>query len=131
MKRYSRLDALRKAGGSYELDEVEYETAVDVLHQGVLEFCGCGAPRDNLAWIADGLRIVLDYGSPALPYEQWKKKALDWAGNEDSLQFFFYWADSMGLTEHGGCIPGWLDAPGKGLLADIEQALKETADDKD
>lgn len=48
----------------------------------------------------------------------------DHFGNEASAQFFFYWADRAGLTEHGTAIPGWLTEKGETVLAELEEILK-------
>ena len=48
-------------------------------------------------------------------------------GNEASMMFFYYWADSKDLTEHGSGLSGggWLTELGKEVLEDLNEILGE------
>jgi len=58
-------------------------------------------------------------------YKQWRKEGLKLFGNEKAMFFFYYWCDVLKLTEHGGCIPGWLSEKGKNTLSDLEDLFGE------
>mgnify|MGYP000638547994 CR=1 FL=1 len=91
-------------------DECTYESLADFIQTGILGFCGCGCEEMNLAYIRDMLTSIDDDS-------HWKRE------RAAEVQFFFYWADKEGLTEHGVGIPGWLDERGRTLLDLLNAAL--------
>ena len=111
--------------GWFKFDDTDFQTLEDLIQTGILGFCGCGAPDENLEYIRRGLELI------AVPYPEGN----DWAawnatrkasvqeifGNDRSAYFFYYWCDKHRLTEHGGSVPGWLDEKGKKLLGLLNQ----------
>jgi hypothetical protein len=115
-----------KASDTYEVDGVSYETEEDFIQTGILGFCGCGRPEENLLYILGGLEVINDKGPiDPLAWDAWwelhKERVRTHFGNEDAAYFFYYWADKNRLTEHGGSVPGWLDEKGSRLLALLRQ----------
>lgn len=117
-------------------DGCHYCTPQEVLHSAILGFCGCGAPQMSLSFIRDGLTHIeqrckwpdrADFASPE-DYEAASKafwqaiQAEERAvfGSEGGAWFFYYWADTKDLTEHGGSAPGWLSQRGKDFLEELK-----------
>ena len=100
----------------YQTDDgVCYPDICDIIHTGILDFCGCGDPKRNLEYILEGLEYI-----------DRKIEFIDIFGNDRSRAFFFYWADKEGLTEHGGTVDSsWLTIEGENLMGDIK-ILKES-----
>lgn len=151
----TKLKELRSVGAKFDPEHGGWwytgeevalgQTAVDAL-QGAFGFCGCGCAEDNLRFIADGLLHVKarnEAGEVASKRERerraapddWSKHCAEWRGKESSLfgsdriaYFFYYWADSENLLEHGvGIGASSLTDKGKQLIEDIEAALAEAA----
>ena len=122
-----------KGKGYITEDGCYYETLADCIQIGLLDFCGCGDPDENLRYIQAGLQHILNRGEAidrCSSYEDVREacRELDKAGkelfgNDDAECFFYYWADSNGLTDHGTSIPGWITQEGEELLVMIENAL--------
>lgn len=96
----------------------DVETSIQV---GLLGFCSCGRPEENLLYIHKGLNLIIEVGPYGRDeYEKWYADHLDRVikhfGSLDSAYFFYYWADKEGFTEHGGSVPGWLTDKGRDLL---------------
>lgn len=117
--------------GCYNFEGSPYESIVEYIQTGILDFCGCGSPEENLRFIRDGLSYINHKGQPIPAWDApehrryWDKYHEDGKllfGNDRSQQFFAYWLDAEGLTEHGGSIPGWLTAEGKTLLELLNKA---------
>ena len=91
-----------------------------------LGFCTCGDPEGCLEYIKKGLDII-DEDRGDETWEQWwpkhKARRIAHHGNEAAAQFFHYWADAMEITEHGGCIPGWLTNKGAYIQRTIGRVL--------
>ncbi len=109
-------------------DNDDTDTEIDELY-GRLGFCGCGQPENALRYVLAGLKVVGMRGPTDMTaHSNWfqevkyptQKAQFVSAGAE---YFFYYWASSKGLTEHGGSVPGWLTPDGEQLIKDIEQAL--------
>jgi hypothetical protein len=90
---------------SPDLGGCDYETAGALLQSGIFGFCMCGSPDENLLYIAGGLEIISEW-TGLITFDEWEKKLLSHFGNRGAADFFFYWADKEGYSEHGGCIPG-------------------------
>jgi len=108
-------------------------------YQGhVLDFCCCGLPEDNLKYIHDGLELIAarfaivtaqslmetPFGKYNKQMNAWRADVIKFFGSEQSKDFFFYWADREGFTEHGHGMPGWLTDKGKIAVADIAAILE-------
>ena len=113
------IDRFKNGESGTYIDDTgcHYENAEDFYQTSVFGFCGCGRPEDNLQFILDGLKHILS--SDREDYDTWLQDGLRIFGNEESRQFFFYWADKQGLTEHGGAIPGWLTEEGEAVMSDL------------
>lgn len=82
-----------------------------------LGFCWCGSPGDVLTLIRDSLKA---------------KTADDWWKHGDTSPAGYlleYTMDRVGLTEHGGSVPGWLTDKGREILALLESVDIETVMD--
>lgn len=107
-------------------DLINKDDAVEVVQEYLLGFCGCGCPEENLKLIRNFLRHMkkrddvfnddVDY-----TYEMWEADGVVFMGADDMKYFIYYWLDKEGFTEHGGSVPGWLDAKGLDLLEILEQ----------
>ena len=118
------IDKFERPDGGYAGDDgCDYETAEDLLQCGLLGFCGCGDPVGNLLFVKSGLAHINKRQPHGMDFSRWYKARIaegrEIFGNEQSRYFFFYWCDKEGLTEHGGCVPGWLTNKGKELLEDL------------
>ncbi len=103
-------------------DGIEYDTLPQYLQSGVLEFCGCGRPGNNLNYIRKGLAILRDfYDTESINYDEFKKLVDDLYHDSDNAYFFWYWCDKEGYTEHGSSLPGWLTDEGQKLLSQLEE----------
>lgn len=92
----------KEEGPGWMIDDLWFESIDSAIHH-MFNFCGCGAPNDNIRYIKNGLQSVKAQKSG---YE-----------NEHTL-FLRYWMDSQGLTEHGGSVGhGWLTDDGDRLLS--------------
>ena len=105
----------------------EYASHADCLQIGLFDCCGCGMPEENLEYILGGLELIADRGpelhGPSADQEAWDKwwaQHRDWVvqhhGSMKAAYFFYYWADNLNLTEHGGSVPGWLTEKGNIVL---------------
>tara|TARA_R110000868_G_scaffold148418_4_gene370369 strand:+ start:41 stop:418 length:378 start_codon:yes stop_codon:yes gene_type:complete len=115
------------ADGLYAMGDDSYEYAEDLIHTGILGFCGCGCKDKSLAYIRAGLAFI-DAGFRAeMPYEDFRALELATFKTDGAAYFFYYWADAEELTEHGGSVPGWLTGKGRDVLhlLDEEAALEE------
>lgn len=97
-----------------------WSDAVAYLQGGVLGFCTCGAPEDNLLYVMGGLEVLSEDADMA-DFDAWwpahMGRVVEHFGSEQAANFFAYWAnDVAGLMEHGGSIPGWLTPKGHDVL---------------
>lgn len=115
-------------------DDCCYDGPDDLLQTGFLDFCGCGDPEANLEYVRAGLRLIgaisdAEFGEPT---DRLKGELVAHCGNEASVAFFRYWADSKGFTEHGASIGyGWLTAEGRQLLALLDEFAAMSPDDQE
>jgi hypothetical protein len=104
----------------YEVDNI-----VDFVQCGLLDYCLCGNPEDNLAYVLGGLELIHSSCPEGVNFKVWfsehQKKVLAHFGTHDSAMFFYYWADKEGWTEHGGSVPGWLTEDGLDLLLGLRE----------
>ena len=129
------IDKYKQPDGWYKYEECDYEHPWEVIHIGMWGFCGCANPEVNIQHVRDGLNHVDRMKrelwespewntSPRKLIDKWHDDGSDIFGNDESEQFFYYWCDKMGYTEHGGCIPGWLTAEGLELLDDLNEIIE-------
>ena len=110
--------------GGYMLNDGHYGNATDLLHTGILGFCGCGHPDDNLDLILEYLDAIT-YKPDGVEVHKLSKPFYDAfclvrefklaaaAGSKRSQDFIGYVLDVLKLTEHGGSISGaWLTDKG-------------------
>lgn len=128
----SRLAALVAVDGYFVWEGCHYETLADIVGSGMLGFCGCGAPEENLRYVLGGLALMNEerpgWPSNSMPefhkwYERHKARCLAHFGSERAEYFFYYWCDEKKFSEHGGSVPGWLTDSGLQLLADLRLAM--------
>ena len=90
--------------GCYQDKDGCYHDTIGTLIQcGVLGFCGCGRPEDNLALLLTRMEAIADETDGRFQ-----------CGPE--MHFIDYTLDKLGFLEHGGSLPGWLSESGKELL---------------
>ena len=110
-------------------DGITYNTLTDLLQCGVLQFCGCGSPQENLRWILNGLSCIDNQWKDKRPYDQQlpdiQEKTTTVFGNQWAQNFFFYWCDKEEYTKHGVSIPGQLTKKGQILLNALQIACSE------
>ncbi len=108
-------------------DQCEYESddKLGFIQCGVLEFCLCGRPEDNIAYVLGGLELIHSSCPEGMNFEVWfsdhQKTELAHFGTRESAMFFYYWADKEGWAEHGGSVPGWLTDDGLDLLSGLRE----------
>lgn len=118
-----KLDDFKQADGGFKFNDIDCENAEDLLHVGLLGFCGCGQSQENLLYILGGLELINDNCPVRVNddnFEKWHKekdiRVVAHFGNINAAYFFYYWTDKKDLTEHGGSVPGWLTDKGKEML---------------
>jgi hypothetical protein len=105
----------------------QFETAEALIAEGLFEWCGCGQPWAALDYVRlrlediaeEGPEHVRELNSPEW-HAFWEKrserrtKLFPLPGSD---YFFWYWADDLGLTEHGGGVGGaWMTDYGREVL---------------
>lgn len=112
--------------GGYTFEECYFNDAKDLIQTGVLGFCGCGNLEENLLFVRDALALIETRRKIApSSYADVVAKEIELFGNKRSRDFVYYSLDKLGLTEHGGAIPGWLTEKGKQLLDDLNRLSPE------
>jgi len=98
------------------------EDVVSGVHDQIiteLGFCGCGRPEDALRFLRD---LLAEIGREGDAENRWKRIS-DAAGGQQKPgmdYFVFYQLDHLGLTDHGGSVPGWLSDRGEAWLAFLQ-----------
>jgi len=108
-------------------------TLEEIYQTEILNFCGCGMPDENLKFIKDVLELIEYRRSHDEEKETWdefwdkyKIKELELYSDNEGLRYFIWYVfDSMGITDHGGSVPGWLTPLGKNLLHDLKLILED------
>ena len=121
------IDRFKTETGEY-VDErgCPFDSATDFL-RAACDFCGCGDPEAALAFVRDGLYLISLRSTTKYP--EYKVLEKNIFGTTGIACFFYYWADCQKLTNHGSCVPDWLEKKGKELLEDlIELGLREGND---
>jgi hypothetical protein len=115
------FDRFKNPSGDGYIDDngAHHETADMVIQTGMLGFCGCGSPDENVSLLGKVLRLI--NSRQELTYDEWIIKVREVLPNGDIEYFMWYWLDKEEYTEHGGSVPGWLTPKGEQLLSDIEQ----------
>ena len=115
-----KLADYAKDGGYEDSDGCWHEDVESFLQSGILGFCGCGMPEDNLLYVLRGLELI-DEKRPDVGGNAWyvghRARLTEHFKTSGAEYFFFYWCDKQGFTEHGGSVPGWLTPDGDTLLA--------------
>ena len=114
------LEPFASKDGEYVYEGCNYQSAEELIQCGMLGFCGCGIPDENLRYVLGGLELINETPQGGRDFSAWladnKRRALDHFGGERARYFFYYWADKEELAEHGGSVPGWLTEKGERLL---------------
>ena len=119
----------RKFNGGYMYGLVEYMNLTDLIQNGILKFCNCGNADKNLLYILGGLELINEKGieryneeTPSEWYDKHQESVVKHFGSLEAALFFYYWTETLELTEHGGSVySSWLDDKGEELL----ELLKE------
>jgi len=119
-----KLEDAKLPDGWFILDGCHHETAESLIQTGIMGFCGCGDPEGNLEYVRRGLEHIESKDQPdsndRAAWDVWwrghQNDEISIFGNSQSAYFFYYWADNLKLTEHGGSVPGWLTEKGNIVL---------------
>lgn len=129
-----RFEDFKKDNGFEDADGCWHDDADSLLQTGILKFCACGCPEDNLDYILGGLELIAekvpegDRAAFVAWWEQHQTRVRTHFGSDGAAYFFYYWADKEGFTEHGGSVPGWLTDKGTDLLLMLRGAKDERTD---
>ncbi len=119
------IDKFKNEDGCYVDQEngLEYETAVEFILESpaLFNFCGCGSPEDALEFLRQSLAHVKMRSDEAITFEAITQDELSVFGSQGCAYFMYYVLDKAGLTDHGGCVPGWITKEGEELLEDLEE----------
>lgn len=128
------IDKFKTEDGVYVDEEngVEFDTAGEFILEwiGLFGFCGCGFPEDALEFLRQALAHVKMRADENVTFEAVKQDELSVFGSQGCAYFMYYVLDKAELTEHGGCVPGWLTKEGKELLEDLEELKAAKESDK-
>lgn len=112
---------------------------LDFLHKKA-GFCGCGQPNEAFEMLRDTLVLINElkvvvWSSPdrSLARNDWNRRFSELIGSKDRTGlacWWLYWIDHIGLTEHGGSVPGWLTPLGEKVM-EAMIAVGETDEDVD
>jgi len=107
---YTKLD------NGYEYEDMHYDGLQDLIQNGILKFCNCGNPHLNLLYILGGFELIYEKGNERYN-EKYQERVVKHFGSLEAALFFYYWTETLELTEHGGSVYGsWLDDKGEALL---------------
>ena len=118
--------------GMYKHDGIDHKDVESLLQSGILGFCMCGTPDDNLVYVREGLRLLGEMGPEnengllAPNWHEWfegyEARKLKHFGSKEANHFFCYWADKEGLTEHGSSVLSpWLTDMGQDILDMLDE----------
>lgn len=116
--------------GPEYMDEegISYDGAEQFLQVKFLNHCACGRPFENIKYVGKVLRHIHNLKElvweKKTSYEDWEKEGEE-IGSSDALYFAYYCLDELGLTEHGGSVPGWLTQKGIEFMEDAEELTEE------
>lgn len=106
--------------GGYIHEGCTSDSAEELIAVGLFKWCGCGQPWTSLAYALAALQNIADLKDrlweKQITWEQWNANEMALHGDSGRAYFFYYWADGLGLTEHGGSVPGWLTDYGREVL---------------
>ena len=118
-----------KSGDGYSYKDCWHDDAESLIQVGILGFCGCGDPEGNLRYVLGGLRLIDEQCPESEAHGMWYPGHADrvrtYFVSAAAADFFYYWCDEKGLTEHGVGIPGWLTDEGHELLSLLEEWERE------
>ncbi len=123
MSEYRSLESYKDEEGVYvDQDGVSWKSAEDLLQGYFLGFCCCGIPEQSIELAANALKLLNEEREP---YHEFSLKASRlFHGNEAVEWFVWYGLSKADLTEHGGCVPGWVSEKGKQFLHLYDQYLE-------
>lgn len=121
-----RANEIFEKHGDY-VDEhgVSWSTLESYLQGSVLGFCCCGVPEYSLSIVYKALSLLNSYRKDEIDYDSFSNGCLKQFGSQEITYFIWYTIDEMGLTEHGGSVPGWMTEKGKELLLDLGDYFKD------
>lgn len=98
---------------TYEYDDIE-----ELLQCEFLRFCCCGIPELSIKYVYNVLKCM------QLNRDDTQKKFDELAKvfkTKEEQYFAYYAIDNMGLTDHGGQVPGWLTPKGEEFIKLYEE----------
>lgn len=105
-------------GWYLDADGVSYQDASEFLAGGVFKWCGCGMKEEALIYVRDILSLIRGIEDSKFTKEAWNELQKYFKSYKD-YYFALYWMDNLGLTQHGGSVPGWLTEKGEAILFDL------------
>lgn len=117
--------------GKYSTDgKIKYCDPLEFIMHEIFKWCGCGLSENALNYVYMHMLPFLrlqDYEYNTVYSIKRTKSAYENIYNsfkndiEGADYFFWYWLDNLGLTEHGGSIPGWLTEKGYELIQELKE----------
>lgn len=97
-----------------------------------LNIYGCGYQDHAVRFLRDVLLLIdkrqkIDKNTD-YKFETWEAEEKKFFPVIGSETFCYYFLDNLGLTEHGGSVPGWLTGKGRDILNAL-QRMKELDED--
>lgn len=103
--------------------------------------CNCGQPDEAVRFLRDVLQLLRDLSHVVWPtlqgpdrdaayrtaYKTWEQRESSLIPSPGLQMVVYYRLHALGLTEHGGSVPGWLSDKGHRVL----DALERFGDDPD
>lgn len=97
----------------YSPEDIDEYKFINIIQNGILDFCTCGEPKENLIFIKNILHKIF-------------YKKLNSLNIKQCDLFVLYYLDEKGFTEHGSSIYySWLNENGENLLNLLKIVLEE------
>lgn len=120
MSAFDKYITLQENGWYEDKEGCHHEDKPSFFHGGFLDFCGCGDPAASDLFLLSVLESLEN-----IETRMSESVEAPFGGNEGFMYFVFYTLDKMGLTDHGGCVPGWLTEKGRDALEMLREIRGE------
>jgi hypothetical protein len=107
-----------------DAEGISHRSVRDYIGIELLGFCGCGCPDAAVVYVRDALAGIKAVKDSGWTEEAWRARDAQYA-SEGERYFVWYRLDDLGLTEHGGSVPGWLTEKGEDWLLALDEALAD------
>jgi len=120
IKDYIKIDEFGKQYFEDPDTGLHFKTLEDLLQIGILEYCACGNPQENLKLIHGMLvmkeereKLSESLSNPEMfkNYREYMKNVKKYVADnwEQFFNFFWYVMDEKEIMSHGSSIPGWIE----------------------